>query len=305
MKKIYCLFILLGLFLTGNVPTAESRDDGIFRIGVSSSVFDEINQNDAAAALKAWAATVGREQNFDGLLDVVLLTSTVEELRSELDAKRLDGLSITVAEYLDLNIQVEQTYIPVTEQGPEVSYAIIVGKDAEMPNVENLAKSRLVMGKSGRMNLARPWLQSFIAERAGGFEMASNIDLMGVENPSKAILQVFFNQADGALVVEEAFDLACELNPQLRERLKVLATSPKFVISFFIFPPGKNGERNTEKLEKAIRDLHTTPGGRQVLNVFKSNRVAKYPVSVLENTIQFLENYQSQMNGDSIPEIRP
>lgn len=296
---------MLVLLLLGFVSVSRGERDGVFRIGVSSSGFDEVNRNDAAAALKAWAATVGKEQNLDGLLDVILLTSSVKDLRADLEAKRLDGLSVSVAEYMDLNLQVQNVYIPITEQGAEVSYAVVVRNDSEMSNLENLAKARMVMGKSGRMNLALPWLRALLANGAGSREALLFKDPILEENPSKAILQVFFHQADAALVIREAFDLACELNPQLREKLEVLAESPAFVVSFFIFPPGKDGERGTEKLENAILDLHTTPGGRQVLTVFKSSRMEKFPVSILDNTIHFLKGNRLMVTDASISETKP
>ena len=99
------------------------------------------------------------------------------------------------------------------------------------------------------------------------------------ENPSKAILQVFFRQTDAALVTVDAFDLTCELNPQLRRDLVVLASSPPFITAFLIFRPGY---RLREKFETALLDLHMTPGGRQVLTVFQSSRMEKRPISVLD-----------------------
>ena len=126
-----------------------------------------------------------------------------------------------------------------------------------------------------------------------------------VENPSKAILQVFFHQADAALVTTEAFDVACELNPQLRKDLKVLCESPALITAFFIFRPSLGLERNMEVVEKAVMDLHTTPGGRQVLTVIQSSKMEKHPISILDNAIQFVKRYQRLTKGPSFLEAQP
>lgn len=302
IKTVCFCAILASIFFAANTRATQSVEGKVFRIGVSAAGFEEINRNDAAAALKAWAATVGKKKQIEGLLDVSLLPGSKKDLHKALSDDSLDGLSVTVAEYMDLGLEAKEVFIPIREQGPEVRYAVIVRNDGEISEPCDLMGSNLVLGQGGLMNLALPWLRTLTEIPADGGGGSAFIEPVSSEKPSKALLQVFFSQADAALVAAEAFDLACELNPQLRKNLKVLAESPSFIISFFIFPPNAKQDRSTAQLEDAILDLHTTPDGMQVLTVFKSNRIEKYPISVLDSTIEFLERYRLLGSVTTTPE---
>lgn len=304
IKTICFISILLSIFFADPARGSDTQDDGILRIGVSPSGFEWVDENDATAALKAWADTVGKEMGL-GQVDVELLSGPANELRAALEEHRLDGISVNVPEYMDIGLKAQEIYIPVVGQSPGISYALIVGEDTGISSPENLLGCHLVMGKDRRMSLAQPWLQILMADRNGGSDGLKFQEPTIVENPSKAILQVFFHQADAALVAREAFDLACELNPQLGNRLRVMAESPPFVNAFFFFPYRPNRSQKAEKLKNAILNLDATPGGRQVLTVFKSNRMIKYPVSILDGTIQFVEHYHRVVNGASSSEAQP
>jgi hypothetical protein len=303
MRRLFYISVLFFISLSGNARGITSQETGVFRIGVSSSGFNEINRNDAAAALKAWAATVAKEQGLQDLFEVTLLPGDFEGLRSALIEGRLNGISLSVAELMDLDLQVTDVYIPVRDKGPETRYALIVHTEGGISDPKNLMTRKIVMESNERMKMALPWLETLLADTGGQTKEPEHPAI--VENPSKAILQVFFHQSDAALVVAEAFNLACELNPQLRKDLKVLAESPPFIISVFVFPSTFSHGKDSEAVERALLDLHTTPGGRQVLTVFKSARMGKYPVSILDGTIQFIQAYRHRDKASAALEARP
>ncbi|WP_162459088.1 PhnD/SsuA/transferrin family substrate-binding protein [Desulfosarcina ovata] len=238
-------------------------------------------------------------------VDVRLFPRHVNELRAAVDEYRPDGISVTVPEYLDIGLKVPEVYIAANENGPAISYVVIVGKETGISSPEDLSGRKLVIGKDRRMDLARPWLQTLMTDKTGKPHQSTFQTPKVVENPSKAILQVFFRQADAALVVSEAFDLACELNPQLRKKLRVVAESPPFITALFVFPHRVDRTQKTNKLKHAILNLYSSPNGRQVLTVFKSSQIKRYPVSVLDSTIQFVEHYRRVVTGTSPLETRP
>lgn len=234
----------------------------IFRVGFTPQLFVEVNENDAVAAARAWAQKFLQEGEIGmvskpivfssiseiraalsgGGVEAIQMTiaeyaqvrelvsddlilcgatsgsiTTVDELRTALEEHRLDGISVNVVEYMDIGLTAQEVYLPVTEKGPGVSYAVIVGKDTDISSPEDLWGRKLVMGKDRRMSLARPWLQTLMAHRDKG--------------PGRSILKV--------------------------------------------------------------------------LTVLKSSRVEKYTVSVLDNTIQFIEHYRLLVKGTSPSETQP
>lgn len=305
MKTFFTLTALFCLLAAKGAQGSEGLEGIVFHIGVSSRALGRINPNDASAALKAWAVMVKKEQKLMGELDVRLLTSSVEEIRDDFLQHKLDGVSITVEELTAMNIQTENVFIGNRKDGPEIRYAIIVHGEGEVRDLCDLMNRKVVTYENGRMILALPWLETLMADHARRQSKQKFESPTIVENPSKAILQVFFHQADAAVVTAEAFDVACELNPQLRKDLKVLCDSPALISAFFMFQPSSGRERNMETVEKAILDLHTTPGGRQVLTVMQSSKMKKHPFSILDNTIQFVKKHQRLTKGPSFLEAQP
>ena len=114
---------------------------------------------------------------------------------------------------------------------------------------------------------------------------------MMTDNPSKSVMQVFFKQADAALVTMGAFDLVCEMNPQVKKNLRVLSVSQPFVAVGFIFNPAFQGPIR-DQVEKAVMELQNTPSGQQVLTVFQASRMERHPVSIMDTTVEFLGKHK-------------
>jgi len=102
-----------------------------------------------------------------------------------------------------------------------------------------------------------------------------------VNKASQAILPVFFQQADAAIVDRHAFRTMVELNPQLNEQLTMLASSPALIHSIVCL-----SRNSDEEVKKAILDtafkLGNDTAGKQILTLFQMDRVALYKQSYLE-----------------------
>ena len=96
-----------------------------------------------------------------------------------------------------------------------------------------------------------------------------------MKKASQAILPVFFNQLDAAVVVRSAFDVASDLNPQIDRHLKVLARSPRLVPVVVCLRESMPPFQKSGLISRALR-LHETPGGLQTFTVFKMDRIVAW-----------------------------
>jgi len=103
-------------------------------------------------------------------------------------------------------------------------------------------------------------------------------------------LKVFFRQTDACVVSAALFDTACEMNPQMRKDLQVLATSPDLVPVVFFFRADYPTDSRVE-LETAILGLDNTTAGKQVLTVFQHEKMARATVACLEPTRQLMDAF--------------
>ncbi len=299
MKRVSIFLLLLCIFAGIGGQTAECEEPPVFRIGLSSSTLGTINRNDYMAAFKSWVTMVGREQALPVAAEAKMVVAG-ENMRSALHQKKLDALTLTVEDLMFLKVQPDSVFVTCRGEKSHVRYAVIVRGDSGIIDLDELKGRRVVTYEGSKMVLARPWLEVLLAGIAKGPVNEWLGNLIETENASKSILQVFFRQSHAALVTRDAFDVACELNPQLRKDIKLLSVSPPLIPNFFMFRPSYRGKFR-EKLAKAIEDVHTTPGGRQVLAIFQSSRMQKQPASILEPTLRFLTEYRRLMQEGGQP----
>ena len=114
--------------------------------------------------------------------------------------------------------------------------------------------------------------------------------IKSVNRASQALLPVFFQQVDAAVVERHAFKTMVELNPQLNEQLTVLAYSSPLVHSIACL--NRNAD---EQVKKAIIDtaskLGESTNGRQILILFQLDRVVPFKPSHFEALVALVKEH--------------
>jgi hypothetical protein len=286
------LILIINIFLFSFSvadKASEYKEKEVYRIGISSQSFGNINANDATAAIKAWASTITKEQNLKVNFDVRLLFDSTEDILKSIMNVEYDGYSVSLPEFYEMHIAFpEYVYILKKQKSISLNYIIITQSKNGVITPQDLLRCKLITCNNNQMVMSCQWLESILYNYTKG-KRIKRPEL--AENFSKAILQVFFRQVDAAIVTREAFDIACELNPQLKKEIKIIYESQPLVSGFFLILQPTGGKKY-EILEKIILDVKKTPGGRQVLNIFQSTSIEKFPSTVLEDTVKFLKKYE-------------
>jgi len=304
MKNFLIFLLLFSIPGTAWTQFSEGRENPVLRVGLSSRSFEKINRNDASAALRAWVNMVIKEQDLKIKAEVTLYDS-FDDLDNALRQSRVDAFFITVEESMLQGMPEQAIFLPARKkQGLYIRYAVIVHRNSDIPDMKSLMGCTMVIHDSSQMILSRQWLKSVLTGHTRRPIDQWLGSLTTTDNPSKAILQVYFRQTQAALVTMETFKLACELNPQLRKELKMLSVSPPFIPSFFMFRPTYRSQAR-QHLEAALTALETTAGGRQLLTVFHLSGMEKQPPSILETTRQFLTEYQRLENDHTYQGEQP
>jgi ABC-type phosphate/phosphonate transport system substrate-binding protein len=285
MRTIFVAISLLfsaGLALAGSPGETMGRPQ--FHIGVSSRLFERVKRNDASAAFKAWGTSLVRERGMREVVDAFLFDDP-NAMKSALAKGELDGVCVPTDELTALGLKPDYVIVPARVDGLTTTYALLVHRESGIENTADLAGRRIVLSEGSGMALARGWLGSVLQDGLPGERATVDLDL--TKKPMKGVLEVFFRQADAALITTAAFDVACQMNPQLYKDLKLLKVSPPLIPTVFIFNRSFQGS-SRQNVEEAIIEFHETPGGRQVLNMFQSSRMERHPASVLDETLRFL-----------------
>ena len=297
------LFLVAILFSLSTTSAASRTGNSFFNLGVSKLAIPNFNHNDAQSALKVWVQTVGQESSIHESVEVRIVDSP-SEMQHDLDEDRLDAVVITSEELMQLRLQPDAIYLPATESGFETRYAVVVHRDSGITGLDGLKNRSVAVPQGHYMALARTWLDSQLLDHVQAVSSSWLAEVTRPDKLSKGVLQVFFRQTDAAVLTVDALNVAGELNPQLLHDLIIIKESPPLITSCFLFRPSWQGQ-SRDTMEKALLNLHATPGGQQVLTVFQSSRMVKQPAAVLEPTLSFLRKYapalEKSIEGDDQP----
>lgn len=98
-------------------------------------------------------------------------------------------------------------------------------------------------------------------------------------------------KADAALVYGYGYEVAVEMNPQLGRALRKLAEYP-ITSLFFGFYSAKTDKRLRDRTLPVMPTLHTYPRGRQLLDIFKVERLEMATAAALQPALDLEREYQ-------------
>jgi ABC-type phosphate/phosphonate transport system substrate-binding protein len=272
---------------------ADPQSDGAvipIRIGASSALVEaEVNATDARAALVVWSEALSRGTGIR-ILHTPEVMSPPELLFQRVRQGELDVFACTIREYVRMVsytdpglVFIDQSYLSGGEE-----YLILVHADSEIRNVSDLRGHSLSVYSGNAMILASDWLDTVLAELNLG--PAASFFKQITQNPkaARAVLPVFFRQADACLVNRSALEVLIEMNPQISSKLRVLDGSPKMVPTLVAV------HRNCSQLQKdrlrfAMTSMNNNPSGQQILRLFGSRGLSASTPAILASAIEVVK----------------
>jgi hypothetical protein len=281
---------LIPLAVAGRPSSSLAQDT--FRVGFSSSVFTDVNENDARGAIKVWGEMVARERHIP-VETVPLFFRDLATMEGSLRQGELDVLALNVIEYAHLLQQTHLApiFLPRSAGGFAETYILLAHRRGPVTKTADLRGKHLRLYKNPRACLAPAWLDVVLV-RNGSKPLARLAGTITADTKiSNVVLPVFFRQVDACLVTRSGFELMTELNPQIGQELVVLAESEAVVPTVFAFK-ADFGSPYREDILSGVAELGTTVAGKQVLTIFHSESIKEHPASSLDSALKLLAEHQ-------------
>ncbi|MCU0588796.1 MAG: phosphate/phosphite/phosphonate ABC transporter substrate-binding protein [Syntrophobacteraceae bacterium] len=292
MGGLTILMIVTGqLTMAVRLSPAEGSDTSC-RIGFSSSMFAEVNENDVKAATRAWIQVLTNERGIPIAPDISIL-SGIEDISRALRAREVDAVSLTAEEYWALRQDLRSTHVVMglfdgrfTEE-----YVLLVHRGSGIEGIGDLRGRNVVYFLNQRMGLASPWIETLLLKAGQGRSSQFFGRTTMLNKLPRVILPVFFRQSDACVVTRRGFQTMTELNPQVGQQLKVIASSPELVPAGFFFR-GDFSESVRDRAFAEFEKIHTMPAGQQALTVFQSGELKVESISVLNGAMELLDTHK-------------
>jgi len=243
----------------------------------SRSLAAGLNVADVQAAGTVWLQVIGRRRGFqlDSRFEVV---ESLEVIRKQLEEFSADLVILDPIEYLKLApLGLLQPFVAIArgKNGTLQNDLLVVNRASGSSDVADLRGKNILSCSRSETDMGRIWIETLLNEEH--LERAEHFfgSITHVLKPSSACLPVFFGKLDACIVNNAGWEVLTEMNPQLSSKLRIIATSPPFLEGLLCIHVKHKDFR--EELLQSLLDLHRDPEGKQLLMVFKGERVL--PVS--------------------------
>jgi hypothetical protein len=140
-------------------------------------------------------------------------------------------------------------------------------------------------------DVSSTYLETLCLRRFGKGCADVPVTMVPVPNNHQAVSRLLFRQVDFALVNQHGYETAIELNPQLKQAGE-LVEKMGFETQFFGFFSSRVSPQFQHFALRSVENMHLEPRGRQMLDVFKTDRVTRAEPIVLKPFYQLEREYR-------------
>jgi phosphonate transport system substrate-binding protein len=280
--------ISFSLLVRGTFALAES-DSGlpkVLKVGFSSRVFPDLDNNDIRVAMELWARELSRSAGIPSAR-VTIFRDQAEWL-SAIRQGELHIITITAMEYQRSRekSQLIPSYNSVNKTGANMKQLVIVNRKNGIKTVSELRGRSFAILPPIKCEASLLWLdqmlKKFGAERNAFFRQIKEFP-----KASQALMATFFGQVDGCLVSRGAYEICKTLNPQLGKELLIVAES-KSLMGEITCVPANVSDALKAAFTRAALHLHENTVGKQILTMFQTDQVVMFNSADMEGIAELL-----------------
>lgn len=268
---------LVGVFLlvVGQAPVGAAEPPP-FAFGVYLPTIREVPRKDIEVSMRFWFEELARVSAIK--IRPVRYYDDMASLRRDVNAGEIDFFIASEMGVAEVFSAGELRDGVVSYKTVDDDLLLVVRRDAGIRSMKDMAGKRFAMLDGDE--LSKVYLETLLLGALG----PTGPDQLGVitlePRSSKLTHRLFFGQADVALVYRSGYEAALELNPQIGQRLQVLDAYTFKTRSPFIGLFGAHvDDAFREVLIQIILTVGDTPRGRQMLQLYQGNVMARASVS--------------------------
>lgn len=283
--------VIAFILLSGSV-TAWADPLPPIAIGFYTPVIRDFPRKDVEVSLRFWTDELARSLN---------LTYKPIQLYDDLDQLRRDMLAGKINFMVASSMGVVQHFAPDEisngftgiKNVPNYLY-LVVRHGAGIRTPADLGGKRVMLLDGDELSTV--YLETLMLKAWGKPDWARLGSVSREQRSVKMVNGLFFGQADAALIDRTAYEAALALNPQIGQRLEILddytfkGRSPHIGLFSSRMAPA-----DRERITEAALKLNETARGRQVLDIYKSDTMARTSVESLVPYRELMETHDALM----------
>jgi len=284
---------LLGAPLAAEELQQQGAETILLDMAITEATLGRVEPAEAIIAFQLYSEAYVRTLEVQVEVEATVFGDIDQLLASALQGRE-KVMALQVQDYFHVGDRVGLDLFFVAERSGRVTetFVILVRGDGGIDSLAQLRGLSLQTCRGQQMGLAPLWLECLLADQglpASGYHFGA-VEVQA--RISGAVLPVLLGQADACLVAQSGLEAMAELNPQILEELRPLASSPPLISFVACIRSDFQGE-NRALAERAFFEAHTHPRGRQVLALFGFDRVVRCSPADLASAREIVARYEA------------
>jgi ABC-type phosphate/phosphonate transport system substrate-binding protein len=307
-NRLTCIwsgFLLLLLLLCANTITsgAEQKSGAGEKplvVAFTPQAFFNVDPRDAIGAARVWINNADRKLG-NNPETTVLYHTTQAEVEKALARNEVDILVSLADEFITLRDKYGLLPILSTDYGKNFydELLLLVRADSGIARIDQLRGKSLRIEGGQKGTIPMRWLQSLLEEKTSYSPREFFGNISDFPKANQTIMPVFFGQADSCIASLTSFETMSELNPQLSRKLKAVEKSPGFATGIIAVRKGVQNHRRDAMIE-ALRDMERDPKGKQVLTIFRINRLVPFRAEHMASVERLFKGQRGNPEGSRL-----
>lgn len=290
-----CLMILVISFINKSNIEAQFVDNSrILNVVISNEIILNLKGADAQAAMEFTMKNVLSDEYED--IDKIKpeIVNSFDEITDRIEEKKADIIGISSFDFFEYKNELTVTPIFFVQRGkePGTKYVIVTNNNSNINSLSDLKSKKILTFADNERRLVNYWL--FVEMKKAKINMPDEIvDLfVPILKPTKRVFSVFFDKADGCILTKEQFEIMCEINPQLKKKLKILYESPLYLTNIFC-SNNNSTKAGIQLANKFINEMNQAQSGAELLKLFKAFKFKNFEDNHLLTIEKLFEEYSS------------
>jgi hypothetical protein len=283
------------LLLVLVAPTGHGAPPASVRIGISVGANVSIDPPTLSAAVNHLINALRRQYPITANPYSVQTGFSIEDLETKLRSNELNAGSSSLLEYARLSSGLKLKPLVRGQVLGQGSFELIIVAPAAAGSGLAQLKGK-VMSLYGLEAMHRAYLEVLLSRSKlpGGLGFFTSV--RETKDPQSPALDVLLGEASAGLIESRMFASMSELNPQLKTRLRVIHRSERFS-NAPIFVRADLPEGFRLKMRTVLDQLHAAPDGRQLMLMFKVERMLPAREADYESLRKLYSEYLALHHG--------
>jgi ABC-type phosphate/phosphonate transport system substrate-binding protein len=269
--------LLLTLLSTFGLANEKLK---VFNVAYMADSMSNYSKKDLKITMDIWLQELSKNEGYDAHM---FIYDDPKEAVKDLEAGKIDYISafpLVFVKYFDLS-KLDDGFSGVLQNHKMNDFVVLVRNEERIKSWRDIKNPRVGIQKNDEI------MHLYAKYKTNNLELP----VRGYTKRSKTILDLFFNKLDVALVPLRNFALAKELNPQIRQKIKILEVTKLNATNLGFFRKTLDEEMK-EMVYNTAKRIFVLEKGKQMMMIFKVDKLSKTKLSDLNSTQEFYKKYQ-------------